>query len=124
MVDSKLMRIIFHPAAVVAGSFFPGLAKPVVIESETLAEDERRTLETLVEEANFFAQPDRISSFSVNQLRDAGEMTITIERADKRHTTMVVGPLTGPDQEPLRRLVKFLESKARELRARRPEAER
>ena len=123
MVDSTAMRISFQPSAVIAGSFFPGLAKPVVIESDSLAEGERRDLEALVGDAKFFDLPDRISSSPAKQLRDAGEMTITIERADQRHTIVVLGRPDGPEWEALRRLVNFLEAKAREARSRHPKAD-
>jgi hypothetical protein len=115
------MRVIFRPGAIVAGSFFPGLAKSVVIESDLLTEGEKRELEDLVQEAKFFELPVRVSTYPVSSVSNAPECTITIDCVEKRHTVAIVGPLIGAQFDAVRRLVNLLERKAREKRAREPE---
>lgn len=104
------MRIHFKMEGGIA--FFPGLSKPLIIESNQLSKDEDRELRRLIDAARFFDQPGIINTPPPGA-RDYYRYTITVEEAGKRHTIEMVDPIEDPD---LARLVTFLKAKMREVR--------
>ncbi|MGH6815866.1 MAG: protealysin inhibitor emfourin [Hyphomicrobiaceae bacterium] len=111
----KTMRIVFAmPSTGMA--HFPGLAKPVVIESDQLDEADAQTLERLIDEARFFDQPAKVDGSRGGRTADTRVYTITIEQNGKRHTVQVGEPLNEPEHRNLRDLIRFLEDKAKTLR--------
>jgi hypothetical protein len=107
------MRVTFETPATGVG-FFPGLAKPVVIESDQLTEAETRELGELVAATRFFDQPVRAGGALAPGAADYQQYIITIEQDSRRHTLHVTEPIDDPE---LRRLVRFLEARAKEARA-------
>jgi hypothetical protein len=72
---------------------FPKLAKPVTFDCEELPEEEAGELTRLVNEAQFFEQPDSIGKPSKGAA-DYRRYTITVEEADRVHTINMVDPVT------------------------------
>jgi hypothetical protein len=107
------MRVTFEAPATGVG-FFPGLAKPVVIEADQLPEAEARELDALVADARFFDQPARAPAPPTRGAADQRQLTITIEQGGRRHTLHLPEPIDDPG---LKRLVRFLEAKAKAIRA-------
>jgi len=104
------MRIEFRMEGGIA--HFPGLSQPVVIDSEALAEAEANELKRLVEEARFFERPT-VAGAPRRGAADYRQYTITVEEDGRQHTVK----LTDPVEEPtLQQLLRFLQTKARELR--------
>jgi len=104
------MRIEFTTQGGIA--HFPGLARPVVIDTDTLTEAEASELARLLEAARFFERP----AGAVPPRRgaaDCRQYTITAEGADRLHTVNVFEPVEDPALQPL---LRFLQTKARELR--------
>ena len=79
--------------------FLSRVTPPVTIDVGTLAEDERRSLEQMVQEARFFDLPARIPPPRGVQ---NPACHITIEASGRQHSISVSDPVQGPA---LRRLV-------------------
>jgi hypothetical protein len=106
------MRVEFATSGGIA--YFPGLARPVVIEANQLPEDEARKLNDLVAASRFFDQPERTASKMAPGAADYRQHTITIDQGGRSHTLVVNEPIEDPD---LKQLVGFLESQAKAARA-------
>ncbi len=111
------MRVTFAAPATGLG-YFPGLAKPVVIEADELPEAEARELAALVAGTRFFERPTGPAAPSRGA--DQRHYTITVEQGTRRHEIHVAEPIEDPE---LRRLVRFLEAwvKAERAKARNPD---
>jgi hypothetical protein len=108
------MRVSIELPATGLG-YFPGLARPVVIEPGALSEPEARKAAELVAAARFFDRPASAAAESMARgLPDARQYTITIEQGGRRHTLRIAEPIDDPG---LRELVRFLEVKAKAVRA-------
>jgi hypothetical protein len=92
---------------------FPGLSKPVVIESSQLSEEEAAELGRLVEATRFFDLPPKVD-IPPHGAADYRRYTVTIQAGARRHTVELTDPVKTPE---LQRLLSFLKVKARELRA-------
>jgi emfourin len=92
---------------------FPGLSKPVVIESSQLSEEEAAELGRLVEATRFFDLPPKVN-IPPHGAADYRRYTVTIQAGARRHTVELTDPVKTPE---LQRLLSFLKVKARELRA-------
>ena len=101
------MRIEFKTDGGIA--YFPGLSKPVTIESADLPPAEADTLQRLVEAAHFFELPADSRALR-RGAADYHQYTITIEDGQRRHTVQMADPIASPD---LQALVAFLQEKAR-----------
>ena len=93
-------------------AYFPGLARPVTIESQDLPEQEAATVERLVGAARFFALPAVVGAAS-GPTPDARQYTVTIEDGARQHTVRISDPAEDPD---LRALLDYLKDKVREAR--------
>jgi hypothetical protein len=104
------MRIEFQTAGGVA--YFPGLSRPVVIDSEALAQQEAGELKRLVEAARLFERPT-VAGAPRQGAADYRQYTISVEEGGRQHTVQLVDPVEDPS---LQQLLRFLQTKARELR--------
>lgn len=104
------MRVQFQMEGGIA--HFPGLSRPVVIDSGQLSQEEAAELRRLVEAARFFDLPET-AALPPRGAADYSRYTITIEEGGRRHTVQ----LTDLVQEPaIQRLLTFLRAKAKALR--------
>jgi hypothetical protein len=105
------MRVEFTTEGGIA--FFPGLSKPVTIDTEQLPEIEARELKELVDTAHFFDRPTQAGTLA-HGAADFRKYTITVEEGGRRHTVRLTDPVEDGD---LQNLIKFLTNKAKEQRA-------
>ncbi len=92
---------------------FPGLTKPIIIDSRQLSESEAAELNRCVEAARFFALPAQMGKPAPGAA-DYYRYTITIEANGQRHTVQITEPMTDPK---LRELLGFLKAQAKAQRA-------
>jgi hypothetical protein len=91
---------------------FPGLSKPVVIDSNELSVEEGAELTRLIESARFFERPSTVGTPPPGAA-DYRQYTITVEDDGQQHTVRLVDPV---NDIALQQLLHFLQAKARELR--------
>jgi hypothetical protein len=94
-------------------AYFPGLSKPVVIDSDDLPEKEAKELQRQVAEAHFFSLPTRTGEL-LPGAADYQTYTITVKDGKKRHTIHVAG---ATQDEGLRNLIAYLKAKSTQIRA-------
>lgn len=107
------MRVIFAMPSTGLG-FFPGLARPVIIDTARLAELDAHELEALVAAARVFERPP--ASLPATTGADRRHYAITVEQGNRRCELLLIDPIDDPD---LQRLVRFLEAQAAVLRQQR-----
>jgi len=105
------MRVHFTVGGGVA--YLPGLAKPVVIDSDQLTKADVAELKRLVDAANFFALPSKINPPRPGAA-DYVQYTVTIEQGEQRHTVEWTDLAEEPNLQQLRI---FLQAKAKAARA-------
>jgi len=76
-------------------AYFPGLPKPVSIDTNQLKKEDAEELEGLVEGARFFELPTEIGSMP-SGAADYFTFTITIDKSGRAHTLRIVEPVTDP----------------------------
>ncbi len=103
------MRITFKTDGGVA--YFPGLAKPFVFESDQLGKKDAKSLQSLIENANFFALPTTIGKAAA-QSADMQHYTLTIEDGKKANTVKLVNN-ASPEVQALFDQVRSLVTKLR-----------
>lgn len=105
------MRIEFK----MEGGFahFPGLSKPVVIDTDQLSQEESAMLEQLVQKARFFDLPGKVN-VPRKGAADYYQYTIAIQRGEQHHTIKLVDPIEDTN---LNELIHFLRKKSKELRS-------
>ncbi len=103
------MRIQFSMEGGIA--YFPGLSRPVTIDSKQLSQQEAAELKRLIEATHFFDLPAKIGN-PARGAADYRQYNVTIEKGERRHTVHATEPIDDPD---LRRLVEFLGSKANDI---------
>ena len=104
------MRIEFKTEGGIA--HFPGLSRPVVIDSEALAQQDAGELKRLVEAARLFERPI-VAGAPRQGAADYRQYTISVEEGGRQHTVQLVDPVEDPS---LQQLLRFLQTKAREFR--------
>lgn len=110
-MDAGALRVEFSmPATGLA--YFPGLARPLVFESDRLPRAQADELRALLVRVAFFELPSRVDA--ADGPRDACVYQIAVEEPGRSHRVAVCEPITQPG---LRRLVEFLIALARERRA-------
>lgn len=92
---------------------FPGLSKPVVIDTDQLSQQESTKLEQLVHQARFFDLPSKVN-VPHKGAADYYQYTITIQMGKQRHTTKLVDPVEDAN---LNALIHFLRKKSKEIRS-------
>ena len=104
------MRIAFHIEDGIA--YFPGLSRPMVIESDVLAEEDASVLKRLVKAAHLFERPMIVGP----PRRGAAayrQYTITVEEGGRQHTILLADAVEAPT---LQQSLRFLQAKGRALR--------
>jgi hypothetical protein len=94
-------------------AYFPGLSKPVSIDTDQLPEDARAELENLIKEMQFFELTSRPGPPG-KKGADAYQYRITIEAGGQRHTLNLEDPVESPD---LQKLVSILRKRSKEIRS-------
>jgi hypothetical protein len=91
---------------------FPGLSRPVVIDSAALSDEEVGELQRLVAAARFFEQPPSAGP-PPRGAADYRRYTLVVADGERRHSVQVTDPVAD---QGLRELLRFVETKARALR--------
>jgi hypothetical protein len=86
-------------------AYFPGLSRPVVVNSADLPKAQARRLERLVENARFFDLP-AASRALPKGAADMRRYTITVEDGRRRHTVRLNDPIEDAD---MLALIEFLQ---------------
>lgn len=105
------MRITFTMEGGIA--YFPGLSRPVTIDSSELLKQEASELERLVEAARFFDQPATTGP-PARGAADYYQYTITVEVRGRQHTVRVTDLV---EDAGLQVLLRYLRAKAKALQA-------
>ena len=92
------MRIQFKMEGGIA--YFPGLSKPITIDSDELPKQESDELKRLVNATRFFDLPTVTGSPSPGA-SDYRQYTITIEDDGKQHTVHLTDPIQDPNLQAL-----------------------
>lgn len=93
-------------------AFFPGLARPFVLDTSALSAEESERLTLLVEACRFFDRAD--AARPARRGADAREYVLTIEVESTRRRTL---RLRDPVAQDLADLLDFVRAKQRESRA-------
>ncbi len=93
-------------------AYFPGLSKPVTINSDELPEHEASELRQLLQAARFFELPKQVSKMAP-QAADFKQYKITIKDKQGSHTVQFTDLLDDPH---LQKLLEFLKTKASQAR--------
>jgi hypothetical protein len=96
------MRVEFATEGGIA--YFPGLSRPVVIDTDNLPEPEAAELQRLLDAANFFEQPAPPRTMPKGAA-DFRQYTISVAQGRRRHTIRLADPIDDPC---LQSLVDFL----------------
>ena len=86
-------------------AYFPGLSKPVVVNSAELPKAQASQLQQLVDDAHFFELP-AVSRSLPKGAADMRSYTITVEDGRRRSTVRLIDPIENTN---LQALIKFLE---------------
>ena len=105
------MRVIFQTEGGIA--HFPGLSRPVTIETERMPGPEAAELRELMGAARLLDRPAHVGKPAPGAA-DYRQYTITVEAQHRRYTVRLSDPVEDPD---LQRLLRFLQDHARALRA-------
>src|SRR2546429_3907984 len=81
-------------------AFFPGLSKPMTIDSDQLPQQEFDELKWLVNTTHFFDLPTTVNSPSPSAA-DYYQYTITIQDEGKQHTVHLTDPVKDPNLQAL-----------------------
>lgn len=81
------MRITFKTDGGLA--FFPGLAKPFVLDTQKLGKSDAKKLQSLIDQADFFSLPGTIGQVPLGAA-DMQQRTMTVEDGEKSHTVKLV----------------------------------
>ena len=81
-------------------AFFPGLSKPIMIDSDQLPQQESDELKRLVNATRFFDLPTAMGSPSPGAA-DYRQYTITIQDEGKQHTVHLTDLIEDPDLQAL-----------------------
>ncbi len=92
------MRIQFKMEGGIAS--FPGLSKPITIDSDQLPQQESDELKRLVNATHFFDLPTVIGSPAPGAA-DYFQYTITIQDDGKQHTVRLTDPIKDPHLQAL-----------------------
>ncbi len=87
-------------------AYFPGLSKPIVVDSERLPAQEADKLRQLLNAARFFDLPPALKAPAPGAA-DYRKYTITVDDDSKHHTVQVTDPIEDPS---LRALLNYLQT--------------
>jgi hypothetical protein len=105
------MRVIFQTEGGLAR--FPGLSRPVTIETDQLPEREAAELRELMDAARLLDRPAHVGKPAPGAA-DYRQYTITVDAQDRQYTVRLTDPIEDPA---LQRLVRFLQNQAKAQRA-------
>jgi hypothetical protein len=97
------MRIQFQTEGGIA--FFPGLSKPVVIDSADMTKEQASKLQHLITAAGFFDLP-AASRTLPKGAADYRQYTISVHDGKRRRTVRLIDPIEDPQ---LQALIDFLQ---------------
>jgi hypothetical protein len=101
------MRVEFTTEGGLA--YFPGLSKPVIIDSNQLSVADVAELKQSLEAVQFFALPEEIGQPAPGAA-DYRRYTITVEEEGNHHTVTLIEPIFEPN---IQRLLSFLKAQAK-----------
>jgi hypothetical protein len=104
------MQVIFQAEGGIA--HFPGLSRPVTIETDQMPEQEAAELRELMGAARLLDRPAHIGK-TARGAADHRQYTITVEDDNRRYTVRLTEPVEDPD---LQRLLRFLQDQAKAQR--------
>lgn len=107
--ELRIMKVSFKSEG--GFGFFPGLNKPVEIDSSELPADEANHLEKLVDKAQFFAQPE--ASPPPTKGADFKTYTISVDNQGQQHKIEVTDLHQNSE---LQDLLSYLRKKQKEAR--------
>lgn len=81
-------------------AYFPGLSKPITIDSDTLPDQQAKQLKQLLDDVHFFDLPPVINALPQGAA-DYRQYTISVDDGDKHHTVQVTDPIEDPKLESL-----------------------
>ncbi len=87
------MKIEFKKEGGIA--FFPGLSKPVPLDTDNLDKAEAEEIKRLVEATHFFDLPASVGE-PAKGAADYQHYSLTIEEGERRHTVRVLVPPQDP----------------------------
>ncbi len=85
---------------------FPGLSKPIIIDSDALPDQEANKLKQLLDEVHFFDLPPVINAPSPGAA-DYRQYTITVDDGSKHHVVQATDPIKDPN---FQNLLNYLQS--------------
>jgi hypothetical protein len=104
------MRVTFQTEGGIA--HFPGLSRPVTIETDQMPEREAAELRELMGAARLLDRPGHMGRAAPGAA-DQRQYTITVEAQDRRYTVRLTEPVEDPY---LQRLLRFLQNQAKAQR--------
>jgi hypothetical protein len=81
-------------------AYFPGLSRPIVIDSETLPYQQANELRRLLDKVHFFDLPPVINAPS-RGAADYRQYTITVDDGNKHHVVKATDPVENSDLQAL-----------------------
>jgi hypothetical protein len=96
--------------------FAPGLAQPVVIDTDELPATTAKKLERLADDAKLFEQTDVDLGIGSGKARDAQETIITVEDEGNERTFRVTDPVGAIRNKSLREFITLVREEAERLR--------
>ena len=81
-------------------AYFPGLAKPIDLDTNTLPAQDAEEMRRLVTAAHFFELPASVGQLPVRGA-DARRYSITVDDGSAHHTVEVTDPVSHPGLEAL-----------------------
>jgi hypothetical protein len=96
--------------------YAPGLARPVVIDTDELPATAATKLERLTDDAKLFEQADATLGTGSGKSRDAQETLITVEAEGREWTFRVTDPIGAIASKSLREFVMLVRQEAERLR--------
>ncbi|GEO07396.1 hypothetical protein AAE02nite_50600 [Adhaeribacter aerolatus] len=103
------MKVYFKPEG--GFGFFPGLNKPLELNSEDLPEDEASHLKNLIKEAQLFELSNQ--PLGTTHGADQKKYTIRVEDQDRQHWIQIMDTERDPG---LQNLLAYLSQKQKEIR--------
>ena len=82
-------------------AYFPGLAKPINLDTETLPAQDAEEMRRLVAAADFFSLPESIGQQPARGAADYRHYTITVDDGSAHHAVQVTDPVSDPHLEAL-----------------------
>jgi hypothetical protein len=80
---------------------FPGLAKPIELDTATLPAQDAEEMRRLVAAALFFELPASVGQPPMRGAADYRRYTITVDDGSAHHTVQVTDPVTDPHLQAL-----------------------